>query len=96
MSEALTSTYLDTVGELRRFLEPFADDCPLRGDVQLTFTLDLHRGSYLTATTDGEPRRIPHELSGYSDEPCEDDTAGMLNHKNCRVTKQPIPERNNA
>lgn len=52
MAEAIWTSYIDNVGELRRFLEPFADDCPVRGDLKFCFLLNLLTGSALLATTE--------------------------------------------
>ena len=52
MNPTLSSGYLDTVAELRAFLAPFADDCPIRGDLRIGFIIDLSAGSHLIATTD--------------------------------------------
>lgn len=49
MATEYASPYIDTVGELRAFLAAFTDECPVRGDLRLAFTLDLERGSFVTA-----------------------------------------------
>lgn len=47
MSE-ITTTYIETVGELRAVIAAFDDSCPLHGDLRLGFTL-LLTGGYMTA-----------------------------------------------
>jgi len=52
-NKVILSSYLDTIGALRRALSGFADDMPIRGDLTLAITLDLDRGSFVTARASG-------------------------------------------
>lgn len=84
-ADEFLSPYLDTVADLRRFLAPFDDECPIHGDLRMRFVLDLARGSHLRAISDDTSGRFrtPHALSPYPNDPCEDDANGTYDHTDC-------------